>query len=289
MASEASTYIGASSDAIRMHYDTGNRFWSLWLDQLMVYSCAMWERGDTLHDAQVRKLDYYIQGTGAAGASRVLDVGCGWGGMLRRLTEEHRVPSATGLTLSDAQADWVRAHGNQAIDVRVENWTEHEAEKPYDAIVSLGAFEHFARFDSDRPDKVKQYRQFFAFCHRNLARGGWLGLQTVSKGSASITRQGVDDAHFIWQYVFPESDVPWLADVARASEKRFEIASVRNDADDYARTVRAWHEGLRGCGDQARVLVGEETYEIYDRYLSALLRQFETGQLGLLRLLMRRV
>jgi cyclopropane-fatty-acyl-phospholipid synthase len=289
MTTEASTYIGASSDAIQMHYDVGNAFWSLWLDPLMVYSGALWEPGDTLADAQARKLDYYLNGTNAANARRVLDVGCGWGGLLRRLTENHGLQDVTGLTLSEAQADWIRGFDNPAIDVRVENWSDHEPDEPYDTIISLGAFEHFARYDSKREEKLDQYRRFFAFCHRNLQRGGRLGLQTISKGSAAVTRQGLDDAHFIWKYIFPESDVPWPADVMRACEKRFEITSMRNDAEHYVRTGAAWEERLHSRREEAVELVGEETYAMYDHYFGALKRQFETGQLGLLRVLMRRV
>jgi cyclopropane-fatty-acyl-phospholipid synthase len=289
VATDTETYIGASSESIQMHYDSGNRFWSLWLDPYMVYSSAMWEPGDTLADAQVRKIDYFIEGTGAAGAERVFDAGCGWGGTLRRLTENHGVKKAEGVTLSEAQAEWIRGLHNDKIEVNVRNWTEHEADEPYDAIISLGAFEHFARFDSTREEKVEQYRRFFQFCHRSLPPGGMLGLQTISKGSHTITRQGIEDARFIWKHIFPESDVPWPADVARACEKRFEIVSMRNDAPDYVKTAAAWQEGLRANRDEAISYVGEEAWNIQDHYLGAVQRQFETGQLGLLRFLMRRV
>jgi cyclopropane-fatty-acyl-phospholipid synthase len=272
-----------------MHYDIGNEFWSLWLDPLMAYSGALFEQGDTLADAQARKMDYYIEGTGAVGAKRVLDVGCGWGGVLKRLTEIHGVEHATGLTLSEAQADWIRSWENPAIDVRVENWAEHVADGPYDAIISIGAFEHFARFDAQRSEKIDAYRDFFKFCHRLLPPGGRLGLQTISKGNAPVTRQGIEDIRWIWTHIFPETDVPWLSDVARASEKRFEIISVRNDPDHYVRTGEAWHERLIASRDRAIELVGAEQYALYDRWMSALRRSFESGHVGLLRLLMRRI
>lgn len=289
MATEAIDYIGASRESIQMHYDVGNDFWALWLDPLMAYSGALWEDGDDLAAAQARKMDYYIEGTHAPGAERVLDVGCGWGGVLKRLTEIHGVKHAVGLTLSQAQADRISAWENPAIDVRVQNWTEHEADEPYDAIISIGAFEHFARFDASREEKVESYRRFFKFCHRNLEPGSWLGLQTISKGNSPVTRQGIEDIRFIWTHIFPETDVPWLADVARASEKRFEIVSVRNDPEHYVKTGLAWHERLRAHRDEAIELVGEETYGIYDHWMGALVRSFETGHVGLLRFLMRRV
>src|SRR5262244_820430 len=98
---------GASVEAIRFHYDVGNDFYRLWLDPSMTYTCALFadgEQEDQLHEAQIRKMDYYIALTGAAGCENVLDIGCGWGGMLRRFVCDHGVAHAVGLTLSEAQA-----------------------------------------------------------------------------------------------------------------------------------------------------------------------------------------
>jgi cyclopropane-fatty-acyl-phospholipid synthase len=209
--------------------------------------------------------------------------------VLKRLTEIHGVEHAVGLTLSEAQAEWIRAWDSPAIEVRVENWKDHAADGPYDAIISVGAFEHFARYDASRDDKIAAYREFFKFCHALLPPGGRLGLQTISKGNSPVTRQGIEDTRWIWTHIFPETDVPWLSDVARASEKRFDIVSVRNDAAHYVKTGEAWHERLIANRDRAIELVGEETFALYDHWMGALKRSFESGHVGLLRFLMRRV
>src|SRR5215216_2672301 len=119
---------GASSEAIQSHYDVGNEFYSLWLDPTLSYSGAMWEPGDTLETAQLRKIDFHIEQSGARGAERVLDVGCGWGGVLRRLVGAHGVEKAVGLTLSRAQAEWIAAFDIPNLEVRVESWSEHQPE-----------------------------------------------------------------------------------------------------------------------------------------------------------------
>src|SRR5262249_8376700 len=103
------SYQGASTAAIQSHYDVGNQFYELWLDPTRSYSCALWDGpDDSLETAQKRKLDYLVEGARAAGTGRVLDVGCGWGGLLHRLVRIHDVKRVTGLTLSQAQADHVR-------------------------------------------------------------------------------------------------------------------------------------------------------------------------------------
>src|SRR5712692_2932993 len=143
---------GASSAAIQSHYDIGNDFYRLWLDRDLNYSAAMWEPDDTLDSAQLRKVDYHISQARAEGATRVLDVGCGWGAMLRRLVETRGVRWAVGLTLSNAQASWTRALGNPQIEVQVESWSDHHPTGPYDAIISIGAFEHFAKLEASEAE-----------------------------------------------------------------------------------------------------------------------------------------
>ena len=108
---------GASPEAIKSHYDVGNDFFRLVLDPEMIYSCALYEDGDDLATAQIRKLDHHIAAAKAAGTKRVLDIGCGWGAMLRRLVEHAGVGHAVGLTLSSAQADYIRKQGNAKIEV----------------------------------------------------------------------------------------------------------------------------------------------------------------------------
>ena len=99
---------GASAEAIRNHYDFGDDFFGLWLGPERVYSAALFEADDDLDAAQVRKLDHHIAAAGAAGKARVLDVGCGWGAMLRRLDQHAGVKHAVGLTLSTSQAAFAR-------------------------------------------------------------------------------------------------------------------------------------------------------------------------------------
>ena len=117
------------------------------LDRECCYSCAMYDKeSDSLEAAQQRKLEYHIQQARADGAARVTaDIGCGWGALQKRLVEQHRVKVAVGLTLSENQSEWIRSMDLPGVEVRVESWSDHVPAAPYDSIISIGAFEHFAR------------------------------------------------------------------------------------------------------------------------------------------------
>jgi cyclopropane-fatty-acyl-phospholipid synthase len=151
---------GASKAAISFHYDLGNEFFRLFLDRECCYSCAMYDKEtDSFEAAQQRKLEYHIQQARADGAARVLDIGCGWGALQKKLVQEHQVKVAIGLTLSENQARQVRSIGLPGVEVRVESWSDHVPDAPYNSIISIGAFEHFAR-PCNRPERVRGYPRF---------------------------------------------------------------------------------------------------------------------------------
>jgi cyclopropane-fatty-acyl-phospholipid synthase len=282
--------MGASSEAIQFHYDLSNDFYRLWLDELMVYSCALWEEGDSLDRAQQRKLDYLVTQCGAAGKSRVLDIGCGWGGLLQRMTKVHGVNHGVGLTLSQAQAEYIDGLGLDDVEVRVENWTDHQPDATYDAIISIGAFEHFAKPGLSRRDRVEAYRDFFRACRRWLPAGGGLALQTVTKGdNVRLSRGTMDDMAFIMERIFPESELPWLSEIIEASERRFVLTALRSDAAHYARTTLTWRNRLRERSAQALAMVGQSRVDEYDRYLDSFSREFDALHLNLIRLIFRRM
>ena len=276
---------GASPAAIAFHYDLGSAFYALWLDSELTYSCAMFEDGDDLERAQQRKIDHHARESGAIGARHVLDVGCGWGSMLRRLVAQHGVARATGLTLSEDQARWIAARGDPRTLVRLESWREHAPAEPYDAIVSIGAFEHFVERDQRRASRIAAYREFFARCNTWLRAGGTLSLQTIAYG----TLRPEQISAFITAEIFPESDLPTLGEIADATAGLFEIVRLRNDRSDYARTCREWLRRLAARHAAAAEIVGEARVRSWERFLRMSAAGFEAGGLVLLRITLRRI
>jgi cyclopropane-fatty-acyl-phospholipid synthase len=282
------TYLGAGPASIRHHYDVGNEFWRIWLDPTMSYSCAMWEDpDDDLERAQRRKLDFHVDQARAAGAPRVLDVGCGWGAMLMHLVGSYGVKHAVGLTLSDAQAEYLQGIAPKNVEVWVRNWSDYDPPEPFDAIISVGAFEHFARQGLSADEQIEAYRRFFRSCRNWLKPGGRLSLQTIAYGDIPRDRPLRD--RFIVDQVFPDSELPRLADIARAAEMELEIEKVRNDRDDYVKTLRAWLDRLRAQRVDAVAVSSEEVVAWCERYLRTFAHSFELGAFTLLRLTMRRI
>lgn len=288
---------GTSVSAVRSHYDVANSFYEQWLGPSMMYSSAMWaDEADSaappdLEAAHSRKIDFFAARLlPTEGPHRVLDVGCGWGGTLRRLAEVHGVTEAVGLTLSQAQRDYLAEHPVPGAEVRLEDWNDHVPGHPYDAVVSFGAFEHFARDGTTGPQRIATYRRFFRDCREWLAPGGRLGLETIAHDGAPDTDAPLGRGP-LGDFVlglFPESLCPHLGEVVLGFEPYFELEVLRSDADDFAQTFRAWLIALRSRDQEAATIVGDDAVRRFRRYLAASEIQFRTRVLTNYRLVLRR-
>ena len=280
---EAEILGGASAEAIQAHYDTGNAFYRLWLDPTLTYSCALWDDATTLEEAQIAKLDHHIKESGAAGAARVLDLGCGWGSVLDRLTRVHGVGRAVGLTLSESQLKHIEEQRLPDVEVRLESWMDHQPDEPYDAIISIGALEHFVRPEMSTEDRVAIYRDFFRRCREMLRPGGLMSLQTMAYGGIGRFQAGALGS------IFPESDLPRLAELTEALERQFEVVRLRNDPSHYARTVRHWLDSFQRNREEVDLLLGEPRAREYERFLESGIKGYDIGVFNLLRMTLRRV
>ncbi|CAJ62095.1 MULTISPECIES: SAM-dependent methyltransferase [Frankia] len=287
---DADRAAGAAA-AVRHHYDVGDEFYRLWLDSSLTYSCAMWEPvggetldggGDALAVAQERKLRFHLDAVGADRARAVLDVGCGWGSVLARLAVRHGVPRSVGLTLSERQAAHVRSQALPGVEVRLENWMDYTPQGRFDGIISIGAFEHFATPADPPAEKIRIYREFFTRCHRWLTPDGVLSLQTIAY--ASMRREQANG--FIQREIFPDADLPTLAEITAAAEGIFEVRALHNGRFDYARTCEEWARRLRARRDEAVALVGPDVVARYERYLRLSAVGFRMRRICLLRLVL---
>lgn len=279
---------GASTEAIQFHYDLHNAFYALWLDPSMTYTCALYPESSEETDietAQLNKIDYHAAQARLTEGARVLDIGCGWGSMLKRFLTHHGAAQGVGLTLSQEQKSWIEQHPDPRLDIRLENWQDHQPEIPYDAILSIESLEAFVRPGQSTEERVAIYRHFFERCREWLKPGGYLSLQTIAYGNA----RPEDLDSFISQRIFPESDLPRLAEIAEAIEQRFEIITLVNHRADYLRTVRAWLTAFRREKSRAIALVGEEHVRRYEEYLQLCTYMFASGSCDLYRIALRRI
>jgi cyclopropane-fatty-acyl-phospholipid synthase len=275
---------GASRESIQHHYDLSDKFYSLWLDSTMTYSCAMWRQGDSLELAQERKIDYHLDNARVGRGGRLLDIGCGWGAALSRGVSRCGVSMAVGLTMSKTQADHIRNIKVPGLSVQETTWQEFRPDREFDGIISVGAFEHFAKPDLTDSQMVDAYEEFFEKCRVWLKPGGCLSLQTIAYGSTS--RKNINQ--FILNEIFPESDLPVLSQIMRALERKFEVISLRNDRQDYAETFGVWSARLKRNREEAACLIGEEKVEQYLKYQGMFAIGFHTGAMNLYRLHLRR-
>jgi cyclopropane-fatty-acyl-phospholipid synthase len=285
---------GASAPAVQSHYDVSNDFYRLWLGPTMMYTSGMWSSADDtpadLDSANRRKIDFFAARVVPSPGAVVLDVGCGWGGNLRRLVEHHAVRAAIGLTLRPAPQQWVCEQPIPGAEVRLEDWNDHDADGRYDALLSYGAFEHFARDGTTRVERVNAYRRFFARCFEWLKPDGRIGLETIAHDDAPDTASplGRGPLGDVVLTIFPESICPHLSELVLGFEPYFEVELLRSDAADFARTCRLWHLALRAHEADAIALVGAETVQRFRRYLVSSEIQFRTRGLTNYRVVLQR-
>lgn len=274
----------AATRAIRHHYDVGNDFYGLWLDSSLSYSCAMpTVATDTLDVAQQRKLRFHLDAVRADTARSILDVGCGWGAILEQASVEYGVTRAVGLTLSEAQTGHIRELALRGVEVRTTNWMDFAPDDRFDGIISIGAFEHFARPDDTPTEKIGIYREFFSRCRTWLNTDGTLSLQTIAYANMSRS----DANSFMQQEIFPDADLPSLAEIVSAADGLFEVQAVANGRLDYAWTCEQWAQRLRARREEAAALVGEDVVARYERYLKMSAIGFRMNKICLLRLVLR--
>ncbi len=248
---------------IAHHYDVSNDFYRIVLGPSMTYSCAVFaDAGTTLEAAQSAKYELVCRKLGLRPGMRILDVGCGWGGMVMHAAREHGV-YATGVTVSARQAEWARAAVHESgldgrVEIRVQDYRD-VVDGPFDAISSIGMFEHVgaARLD-----------EYFRRLYSLLRPGGRLLNHGIAKRPGP--RAAFSHRGFIDRYVFPDGELHEVGSVVtRVQRAGFEVRDEEALREHYAQTLRHWVANLEANWDEVVRLVGSGRARVWRLYMAA--------------------
>lgn len=263
------------AEAIHHHYDVSNRFYEMVLGPSMTYTCACFPEPDaTLERAQEHKYDLVARKLGLRPGMRLLDVGCGWGGMARHAVREYGV-TALGVTLSREQAAWATAAIDREglsgrAEVRYQDYRE-VGEVGFDAISSIGLSEHVG---------VRRYPAYFSFLRSRLRPGGRLLNHSITH--ADNRHPGLRRRGFIDRYVFPDGGLTGSGTMISAMQDAgLEVQHEENFRRHYALTLRDWCQNLVHNWDDAVAEVGVGTARVWGLYMAGSRLSFERGHIEL--------
>lgn len=268
------------------HYDLGNAFYKLWLDPSMNYSSAWFQAGQgmSLTEAQHAKMRRALAELDLQPGQRLLEVGCGWGAIAELATRDLGV-HATGLTLSDEQLAYARGRLHAAglherADLRLEDYRDHRAAQPYDALVSIEMFEAVGE---------QYWPAYFEAVARQLKSGGKACIQsiTIRDDLWPRYRQSTD---FIQQYIFPGGLLPSPSQFCLAAERAgLEVVQQFAFGADYAETLKRWREAFLRHEPQVREQGFDEKFvRMWEFYLAYCEAAFATGNTDVVQFTLRK-
>jgi cyclopropane-fatty-acyl-phospholipid synthase len=258
---------------VQAHYDLSNEFYGRFLDERMVYSCAYFSRpGQSLKEAQERKLDLICRKLRLKPGESFLDVGCGWGALVIWAVQHYGV-TAHGITLSKNQfalaTERVRQAGLQdKIKIELRHYLDLP-ENVYDKIASIGMYEHVG---------IKKYPEYFGALRRALKPGGLFLNHGITASERNAKNTG---GEFIFRHVFPGAELDTIShSLVEMENTKWEILDVEQLRPHYALTLRAWMENFMKNEEEAAKWVPEKVMRVWKLYLPGCAIAFEEGRIG---------
>lgn len=247
------------------HYDIGNDLFSLMLDKTMSYSCGYWKNAKNLYEAEIAKLDLICKKLNLQKGQRILDIGCGWGGLAYHAAKNYGV-SVVGITVSKEQIKLAEEKcKGLPVEFRLQDY--RDLKEKFDHIVSVGMFEHVGS---------KNYKTYFEVVKNCLADNGLFLLHTIG---ANVTKNGTDP--WIEKYIFPNGQLPSIKQIAESSENNFIIEDLHNFGADYDKTLMAWYKNFIKAWPKLQAKYSEEFYRMWSYYLLACAGAFRARSIEL--------
>jgi len=261
------------AEAIHHHYDVSNRFYEMVLGPSMTYTCAVFPTEDaTLEEAQYAKYDLVCRKLDLKPGQRLLDIGCGWGGMVRHAVKEYGV-TALGVTLSAEQASWAQEKiKSERLDDRAE--VRHldyrdVTETGFDAVSSIGLTEHIG---------VANYPAYFTFIKSRLRDEGRLLNHCITRSHNKKANTGA----FIDRYVFPDGELTGSGRIiTEIQDVGLEVHHEENLRMHYAKTLEGWNRNLVEHWDECVAEVGEGTARVWGLYIAGSRMGFQVNEIQL--------
>jgi cyclopropane-fatty-acyl-phospholipid synthase len=233
------------------HYNLGNDLFQAMLDKRLTYSCGYWKNANNLEEAQEAKLDLICRKLNLKPGITLLDLGCGWGSLVQYAAEKYGI-HATGYNISEEQVKLARDRCiDLAVDIRLEDY--RDAKGLYDAVVSVGFFEHVG---------YKNYREYMEVTHRCLKDDGIALLHTISN---NITSNYINP--WTEKYIFPNGMIPSVARIAKSMEGLFVLEDIENIGPYYDRTLMSWYNNFNESWPDLQEKYGERFYRMWRYYL----------------------
>ena len=251
------------SEAIRYHYDVSNRFYELWLDRNMVYSCAYFRSPqDSLDDAQMQKIDHILVKLRVKPGDRLLDIGCGWGALIMRAAQKFGA-RAVGITLSQNQYELARQRIAEAgladrCEVRLQDYRDVSGK--FDRIASVGMFEHVG---------LRNLRTYFSKIRDLLEDDGTVMNHGITSADPDSAESPLGAGEYIARYVFPHGELPHISrTLYEMCTAGLDPVDVENLRRHYALTLTHWSERFEANSQQLRDIAGEKRWRIWRMYLA---------------------
>ena len=233
------------------HYDTGNDLFEVMLDPLMIYSCGYWEHAADLEEAQLHKLDLICKKLQLKPGEKLLDIGCGWGG-LAWYASTHFGVQVLGITVSAQQQAYARARC-KGLPVAIELIDYRDLTGKFDKVVSVGMFEHVG---------LKNYSDYFDAVRRLMKTEGLFLLHTIG----GFEKTEATDP-WIDKYIFPNGKIPSLSEITEHVEGKLVLEDWHNFGTDYDKTLMAWHANFEKAWPQLQQRYGEQFKRMWTYYL----------------------
>jgi cyclopropane-fatty-acyl-phospholipid synthase len=245
------------------HYDTGNDLFEIMLDPYMIYSCGYWLRAETLELAQRDKLELICRKLQLKPGLRVLDIGCGWGGLARYAAEHYGV-SVAGITVSKRQVELgTRLSAGLPVEIRYLDY--RDVNESFDRVVSVGMVEHVGR---------QHYRDFFAACDRCLKPSGIFLLHTVGYLKEEPINAWYD------KYIMPGVEFPTVANLIKTTGPNLVLEDFHTwEGAHYDKTLMAWFERFHAGWDRLKPNYDETFYRMWKLYLQGCAGAFRAGRM----------